>query len=386
MTESHDRPLSVLHCFRPIVGGVFRHVRDLVREQAGQGFNVGVICDVGPGSREADVQLGDLTEYCSLGVHRMPIRRLPHPGDVLNQRRLRAIVNDAEADVVHGHGAKGGVLARMVAVSQRTSVIYSPHGGVLHFQPSSASGRLFHGLERFLLPRTDGLIFVCDFEATRYRELIGASNVRSTVVHNGLYQHEWSVPAPVPEDSYDFVFVGELRELKGVATLCGAIERLREERPVRLLIVGDGPDAERFQSSVSSRELRNAITFAPPVRHAVDAFGRGRCVVVPSHAESFPYVVLEAAAAAKPLVATDVGGIPEIFGPDAARLVPPRDVTALAGRLRRVLVDPAAAEREAAHLAVHVRSHFTVEAMASSIMQFYREVRTGDSASIGESA
>lgn len=353
------------------MGGVFRHVVDLVDEQASQGYDVGIVCDVGPGPTESEDQLDELSRHCRLGVHRLPIPRLPRLADLANQRRLRAILAETAPAVIHGHGAKGGVLACLASSGSDATVVYSPHGGVLHFHPRSASGLLFHGLERRLLTRTNGLIFVCDYESARYRELIGGAELPSVVVHNGLHRHEWSlVGEPVATD-YDFVFVGELRELKGVLTLCEAMRRIRLRRPARLLIVGSGPDATAFRSWVGEQGLAESIHFAPPVRRAADAFGAGRCVVVPSHAESFPYIVLEAAAAARPMVATSAGGIPEIYGPFAGRLVAPADPSALAEQLDQFLNDPSAAESEAALLADRVRSRFTIESMASSIGNFY---------------
>ncbi len=361
----------VLHCFRPLMGGVFRHVRDLVQEQVARGYDVGIVCDVGPGPSESEAQLDELSRHCRLGVHRLAIPRLPRPVDLVNQRRLRAILAETAPTVIHGHGAKGGILARLASSRAGAIVAYSPHGGVLHFRPRSASGLLFHGLERRLLARTDGLVFVCEYESARYRELIGGDELASVVVHNGLHRHEWSPVAEPEAAEYDFVFVGELRELKGVLTLCEALERVRRRRSARLLIVGTGPDGAAFRSWVREHDLDESIHFAQPVRRAADAFGAGRCVVVPSHAESFPYVVLEAAAAGRPMVTTSAGGIPEIYGPLANRLVAPADPSALADRLDQFLDDPDAAESEAALLAERVRSRFTVESMASSIGNFY---------------
>jgi glycosyltransferase involved in cell wall biosynthesis len=353
------------------MGGVFRHVNDLVHEQASQGYDVGIVCDVGPGPTATEDQLNELSSHCRLGVHRLPIPRLPRPADLVNQRRLRAILAETTPAVVHGHGAKGGVLARLASNVSDATVVYSPHGGVLHFRPRSASGLLFHGLERRLLARTDGLIFVCEYESARYKELIGGTELPSAVVYNGLHRHEWSLVGEPDSAEYDFVFVGELRELKGVLTLCEAFRRIRLRRPARLLIVGSGPDAATFRSWVGEQGLAESIHFAPPVRRAADAFAAGRCVVVPSHAESFPYIVLEAAATGRPMVATSAGGIPEIYGPLAGSLVTPADAGALAERLDQFLVDPSAARSEAALLAARVSSRFTIESMASSIGNFY---------------
>lgn len=93
--------------------------------------------------------------------------------------------------------------------------------------------------------------------------------------------------------------------------------------------------------------------------------------MVPSRAESFPYIVLEAAAAQMPMIVTKVGGIPEIVGDVPMPLIPPGDVDALAGQLRAFLADPKPFLRRAAQLQKYVAQHFTVEAMTRDVVDFY---------------
>jgi glycosyltransferase involved in cell wall biosynthesis len=105
-----------------------------------------------------------------------------------------------------------------------------------------------------------------------------------------------------------------------------------------------------------------------PVR---EAFKRGRILVVPSRAESLPYIVLEAAAAAMPLVATNVGGIPEIVAGTETTLIEPDNVAALASAISHALADPAAATNKARHLRETIGGRFSVAAMAESVLDFY---------------
>jgi len=95
-------------------------------------------------------------------------------------------------------------------------------------------------------------------------------------------------------------------------------------------------------------------------------------MVVPSRAESFPYVVLETAAAGKPMIATRVGGIPEIFGTLSDALVPADDVNALAAAIARTLDDPGAAEALAQRLQTSVAGAFTVRTMVDGVMAAYQ--------------
>ena len=119
----------------------------------------------------------------------------------------------------------------------------------------------------------------------------------------------------------------------------------------------------------------DAIKFvgAMPARAA---FALGRVLVVPSRAESLPYIVLEAVAAGVPLIATRVGGLPEIFGPDVMELVRPDDAAALARAIGIALQDPAAAYKIALRLKERVRATFSDDAMTDAVITAYREALT----------
>ena len=114
-------------------------------------------------------------------------------------------------------------------------------------------------------------------------------------------------------------------------------------------IVGDGPDAAAISTrrSSGSGSATQSVSVGPMPARA--AFALGRLMVVPSRAESLPYIVLEAAAAGVPLIATNVGGIPEIFGPDRQRLVPPGTRPRWPARSATALADPAALRNEASN-------------------------------------
>jgi glycosyltransferase involved in cell wall biosynthesis len=115
-----------------------------------------------------------------------------------------------------------------------------------------------------------------------------------------------------------------------------------------------------------------AILFAG-VKPAREAFTLGRILVVPSRAESLPYIVLEAAAAGLPLIATRAGGIPEIFGPQAAELVTPGDPAALAQAIAAAFKNPDAKRQAAQRLQTRIREHFSVDAMTNTILAAYKE-------------
>lgn len=368
------QPLRIVHCLRAPVGGLFRHVCDLAQAQAARGHLVGIIADASTGGHHADARFADLQTVCGLGIERFAMARLPGPGDLAVAARVQDVARRWFPDVLHGHGAKGGAYARIAGTrlkhNARPVRAYTPHGGSLHYAKTSPTGYLFLAFERFLARRTDVFLFESDYGRRIFTEKVGPPSGIVRVVHNGVAEDEFSPISPAI-DAADFLFVGELRALKGIDTLLDALVRIAAgpDGP-RAVIVGAGADAETLAQRSRDLGLEDRVTFAGPMP-ARSAFSLGKCIVVPSRAESLPYIILEAAAARLPIVATNVGGIPEIFGDQSARLVPPGDPAALAGAMGRILSDPDTARLDATKLATDIADRFSVEGMADQILNAY---------------
>ena len=368
--------LRIIHVLRAPVGGLFRHVRDLARAQAMRGHLVGVVVDASTGDGLTEVRLDELRPALALGLHRTPMSRNLGAADVGATRRTLALAREHTADVLHGHGAKGGAYARLAArllrrERRRVAAFYTPHGGSLHFDPASLEGRAFMAAERLLARISDGIVFESAYSERAFLAKVGRPGCRTAIVHNGLLPDELA-PVWAEPDAADILFIGELRALKGVDVLLEAIARLPTGLATTALVVGDGPDASRFRHQSATLGLDGRILFASPMP-AREAFRRGRILVMPSRAESFPYVALEGAAAGLPLVASDVGGIPEIVAGTDTRLVPPGDATALAAAIASALADPAVSAVRARRLAASVATRFTVAGMTDAILALYGE-------------
>jgi glycosyltransferase involved in cell wall biosynthesis len=361
--------LSILHVFRAPVGGLFRHVVDLARGQAAAGHRVGIVADATTGGARAEATLAELAPVLALGIRRVPMSRHLGVRDVTAVREVARMVRAAGIDVLHGHGAKGGAYARLV--STRAVRAYTPHGGTLHFDPRSPLGFVYLNLERVLLPRSDLILFESAYARDIYRARVGMPAAPVRVIHNGVTAAEFA-PVEPAADASDVLFVGELRRLKGVDVLIEALSLLAAAgRSVSATIVGGGPEAAEFQALAQARGLAG-VNF-PGVLPAREAFARGRLLVVPSRAESLPYIVLEAAAAGLPMLATEVGGIPEIFGPHSGRLLPAGDAAQLAAAIRTALADPAGAKAWAQALRERIRGEFSAEAMVAGVLAAYAD-------------
>jgi glycosyltransferase involved in cell wall biosynthesis len=364
--------LNILHVFRAPVGGLFRHVVDLAREQALRGHRVGLIADSNTGGERAEATFKALEPSLALGLTRIPMARNIGPSDVLPVRHVMRRARQTNADVLHGHGAKGGAYARLTFGHARAVRAYTPHGGSLLFPTASLAGKVYQTSERLLMRRGDLFLFESQFSAAVFRQKIGTPRGLVRVAHNGVSCGEFEPIVPAA-DATDLIFIGELRRIKGIDVLIEAIARLHGRgRTVTATLVGSGPSEQALKAQVESRGLSGAIRFkaAMPARHALTL---GRVMAVPSRAESLPYVVLEAAAAGVPLIATNVGGISEIYGPQAAALIPADNVDALATAIAAALDGGDAARAFTHALRDRVLAHFSVDTMVDGILNAYGE-------------
>ena len=373
--------MNIVHCFREPVGGLFRHVCDLAEAQHEAGHAVGVVCDSSTGGSLDEAALARLQPALSLGLLRFPMRRQMAPSDLAAAWRIAGKVRPLNPDVLHGHGAKGGAYGRAIgtllrATGKRVARIYTPHGGSLHFDPKSSAGRVYFLAERGLGRMTDGFIFVSQYEADTYAAKVGRPRAPVSIIPNGLQPGEFE-PVALAPDAADFLFIGTLRELKGPDIFLIALALLREDtgHAPSAVIVGGGEEKPRYVAMASELGLDDVVTFRDPMP-ARDAFQLARAVVVPSRAELMPYVVLEAIAAGRPLIATRVGGIPEIFAAESGRLVAPGETGELANAMAAMLAAPEAAQAAAERLKAQIRTTFTVAQMAAAIEAAYAAART----------
>ncbi len=371
-------PLRILHCFRSPIGGIFRHVRDLAREQSQAGHQVGILCDSSTGGAHEDRLFESIMPYLSLGLTRIPIDRSISVRDIPAFWRSYKEIRSLRPDVLHGHGAKGGAMARLAGTAlrvnrYRVSRLYSPHGGSLHFNPARATGWAVFRLEKLQERATDGIVFVCEFERNAYIAKVGPIGIRNEVIYNGVGEDDF-VPVPEAPDAVHFLYVGMLRDLKGPDIFIDAFAKTERilKRPLTGMMIGDGPQRDKYLEMMTVRGLGRRISMRPAM-NIREAFAAAPTVIVPSRAESMPYIVLESLAAGKAVIASDVGGISEVLGRESEALVPPGDSDALAHVMAASLTDP---DWKARNMPDRRRFHetFSTVTMANRITGLYREL------------
>ncbi len=375
--DIHHPKLRILHVLRAPLGGLFRHVLDLTREQVARGHAVGLVVDSLTGGEAAAANLATLEPILELGIRRLPMPRQPHLRDAANILKVAAHARSLRIDVVHGHGSKGGLYARLPGfVGRRGEAIrcYTPHGGSFNHVATPLVQALYMNVEKLLARRTDVFLFESVFIANRFHQRVGETTALVRIVQNGIGSAEFEAVTPKP-GAAAFLYVGELRSAKGIDTLIDALAILtrRRHEAHRLILVGSGPDRERLEAQAQALGVAEQVSF-PGAMPARQAFALGHTLVVPSRAESLPYIVLEAAGARVPMIATDVGGIGEIFGPYRERLIACDDPAGLANALECALdTEPTLSRRHVEDLAAFVSKRFTTAAMVESVLAGYRD-------------
>ncbi|MFS8144646.1 glycosyltransferase [Rhizobium sp. BR 249] len=373
-----EKPLRILHCFRSPVGGIFRHVRDLVEEHSKAGHEIGILCDSSTGGEHEDSLFDDIRPYLSLGLTRVPIRRSVSPSDIATMWDTYKKIKSLRPDVLHGHGAKGGVLARLAGSAlrvnrYRVARLYTAHGGSLHYSRSSFTGQFVLRMERLQEYFTDALVFICEYERDTYARKVGKPRTKTKLIYNGIGEREFE-PIHTRSDAVHFIYVGMLRDLKGPDLFVDAFAKTERllGRPLSALMIGDGPDRDRYREMMVERGLGKRIGMLPAMR-IHEAFAMAQNLVVPSRAEAMPYIVLEGLGAGKTIIASRVGGIPEVLGKDSPALVEPGNSADLARVMAEALSTPSwhaqtMPSRDA------VKAVFSSAVMAQDVLKLYHEL------------
>jgi len=270
------------------------------------------------------------------------------------------------------------VLARLVGSAlrvnrYRVARLYTAHGGSLHYSRTSILGQFVLKMERLQEYLTDALVFICEYERDTYAKKVGKPKTRTRLIYNGIGERDFQV-IPTRSDAVHFIYIGMLRDLKGPDLFVDAFaktERLAG-RPLSALMIGDGPDRDKYRDMMVERGLGKRISMLPAMR-VQEAFTMSDKVVVPSRAEAMPYIVLEALGAGKTVIASRVGGIPEVLGRDSPALVTAGDSGDLARVMAAALARPGWGH-ETMPSTEAVKAVFSAPVMAKEVLNLYYEL------------
>jgi len=236
-------------------------------------------------------------------------------------------------------------------------------------------GKLFvHTLSRFAFRSADRVIGLTGTLEEHLRELATESKIR--IIPNGIDTEHFSPPvdrADGMEPPIELLFVGRLSPVKGVEYLLSAFNQLRaDQREIHLTVVGDGEQSEAYMQQAEQMGIDDAITWTGWVDDVKPYYDAADLLVLPSISEGQPSVLMEAQACGLPVVATAVGGVPELV--EAGRVVPPEDSDALrTGIIELTEEDPAQLCAEGRSFVVE---RYSKESMVEKYLTVFSDIST----------
>ena len=321
----------------------------------------------------------DLVRRAGMQVRLADVNRLYRLGGAA---RLWRVLRRERADVIHMHTAvAANVVARVVGRLAGAKVVSHIHIEN-HFRDNALARALYRRLDNWTVHLSHAVLAVSD-DTRRALERQGYPP-RVEVIHNGVTVPR-DAPSPgirdelgIPEGASVVGVVARLCDVKGQRELIDALALLGNG--TRALVVGEdletgGAYREALERRAEERGVRDRVVFTghrgdvPAILDALDVF------VLPSWTEGLPMTVLEAMAHGRPVVATPVGGTPELVADgETGLLVPPRDPQRLADALRELLSDPERARRMGDAGRRRVASRFSAEEMERRVLEVYDRI------------
>ncbi|MFM9033162.1 MAG: glycosyltransferase family 4 protein [Mycobacterium sp.] len=372
-----------------VIGGLGRHVYQLATALAADGHDVVVLSRRPFGTDPAS---HPTTDERHEGVRVIAAAQDPHEFDfardmmpwtlAMGHAMIRAglaLHGSWQPDVVHAHDwlvAHPAVALAGFFDVPLVSTVHATEAGRHSGWVSGPISRQVHAAESWLARESDALIACSASMAEEITELFGPGLAETTVIPNGIDSRRWPFRTRREHGGPpELLYFGRLEYEKGVHDAIAALPRIRRSHPgTTLTVAGDGTQEDWLVEVARKHKVLKCVRFAGRVDHdeLLGLLHRADAAVLPSHYEPFGIVALEAAAAGAPLVTTDVGGLGEaVIDGVTGMSCPPRDVAALAGAVRAVLDDPAAAQRRAVAARKRLSADFDWHTVAARTAQVY---------------
>ena len=342
---------------------------------------------VGPG----EASMEDLARQYGAHVWHMPTLgpEIDVRADAHALRQLTTLTRRFCPEVVHTHTAKAGMIGRVAArtaLGRRPVVVHTFHGHVLEGYFGPARSGVYRGLEKGLARLSDALVGVSRATVDDLVRLGVASHDKFRVIPLGLDLADFLAIDPSPggpvrheigASNQDVVllFMGRLAPIKRTDLLVRAVATARRRgAPVQLLVAGDGTERATVERLAADLGVSSAIRVLGYRRDLTALVRAADIGVLSSDNEGTPVSLIETAAGARPVVATRVGGVPEVVVEGTGILVAPQDHEAFADALVRLAADPEARRRMGTAARSHVARRHTVGRLIDDIDALYSDL------------
>ena len=304
---------KVVQIVRCPIGGIRKHIFAIV-DGLSEDYEMHLILD----SSKADKSY---FEYIAqdksnkIQIHELKIPENPCFKDILNILSVLRVVRRISPSIIHGHGAKGGLYARLVGALLRIKVIYTAHGGSVHDMHGSFKNKLYSLVEKSLFYFTDILMFESKYTLNQYSKKIGKDSEKFVLNYNSIDFKNTSKAKDI--DSREEIIVGafgSLRFIKGHDLLVEAVSNLNlKGYKASLRIFGTGEEEFNLISQAKNLNIGDRVSIMKDIESVDEEMKKCHIIAHPSRFESFGYVPLEATSNGVCVVSTLSGGLNEVM-------------------------------------------------------------------------
>lgn len=369
--------MKVLHIItKSNWGGAQRHVFDLVMHQKNMALDVSVACGVENGKAPLVARLKPANipvyEISSLG------RDIHFARDISTVFEIYRLLKKVRPDVVHLHSSKVGLLGALAARAAGTpKIIFTAHGTPFNEDRNILPKTIIYLLSYLTVLLSKHTICVSNKVLHDYPKLF--CKYKMSVVHNGMDEPIFFSEKDAREllkislEGYIIGTIAELHPNKGLLTLLKAIPLLKENHPAfSLHIIGGGEQEVELRKYIAENNLNAHVIMHGFVTDAYRYLPAFDIFVLPSINEGLPYVLLEAALAGVPIIASDVGGVSEVVKGDVTGLLVKRNnPKMLAEKLNSLMGDSLLSKSLTENMQRHVKTEFSEEQMLKKIIALY---------------
>ena len=297
----------VVQILRAPIGGIRKHVYDIIEYLGDKDIEQIFITN----TQDADQEL---PRFHNLKVIHLNIADQPKLQDLKNIFAIYSHLKKANVDIIHGHGAKGGLYARILALFINVKCIYTPHGGSLHRVYGPIKNRIYSFIEFCLIPLTNVFLFESKYSCQEFSKNIYNIDPKSIINYNGV-----ETPQNISHKIYEagnklnLASFGLLRNLKGHDIAIIACSLLKAQKiPFEFTIYGSGEEKENLLKLISKYKLENNIFIREYSCSVIEEMKKYDFILHPSRFESFGYVPVEAMSMKIPVIVSSAGGLKEV--------------------------------------------------------------------------
>ncbi|MDI6603932.1 MAG: glycosyltransferase family 4 protein [Thermoanaerobacteraceae bacterium] len=368
--------IKVLHIIRRAEGGMKKHLLSILNMMDMNKYMVAVACHFDKKTKE-DLRCKDINVYDVDISDNINLK-----ADIYSIMELKHAIKVFAPDIVHIHGAKASLVGRIACMGKKCKIVVTVHNfpGYDKMHPLKRDVYLF--INKYLNKRTSQFIAVSDALKNEIIKYEGIEENQIKTIYNCIDNSTYKINSTLnlrkeynlPAESLIVGSVARLIPSKGIQDLVNAANLLRDINNLYFIVAGDGPMMTELKKMVNYHKLENFIFTG--FRDDIPDFLRNLDIfVLPSHQEGFGLSIIEAMFQGKPVIATNVGGIPEILKNSSyGIIINSGDVNALSKYIKKLVNDSELRKKLSQFGKEYVINKFSCEKMYREIDSIYENL------------